>query len=145
VNIANQSASGATNSLWLVIGFSISQSVIVVLSIKKGIGGLAKLDLVCLAGAIIGILLWLYFKTPLVSIICNIIAATIALVPTLLKAHRMPKTETKITWLVGSIGALLAAISVGSLNVELLLYPVYSSCVQLLVYIIIRYRLVKFN
>jgi hypothetical protein len=141
VNLANQVASGASSSLWVIVGFSISQFVIVILAAKRGVGGLAKLDILCLAGAILGIVLWLYFKTPMVSIVCNIIAATIALVPTLLKAYIAPKTETKATWLLGGIGALLAALSVGSLNLSLLLFPLYSAMAQLAVYALLEYRL----
>lgn len=143
INLVSLMASGATNSLWLVIGFSISQFVIVVLSIKKGTGGLGRLEVTCMIGAGLGIGLWMYFNNPLVAIICNIIAVSIALVPTIIKAYKEPHTETKSTWLIGALGALLSALSVGGLHVELLLFPIYSCVVQVFVYCLLEYRLVK--
>lgn len=140
INIANQMASGATHSLWLTIGFCVSQAVIVCLAFRNGIGKLETLDVVCLVGACVGILLWMYFQTPIVSIIANIVAATIALIPTLVKAYRKPRTETKISWLLGGIAALLGAFAVGGWMLELLLFPLYSCLVQFLVYAILLTR-----
>lgn len=140
INFVSQAASGATNSLWLTLGFCLSQAVIVLLAIHRGVGGLGRLDSVCLVGATMGIGLWMYLQVPIVAIIANTIVATIALIPTLVKAYKKPQTETKITWFLGAVAALLGAMAVGNNRLELLLFPVYSCVVQFLVYGILVLR-----
>lgn len=140
INFVSQAASGATNSLWLTFGFCLSQAVIVLLAVRRGVGGLGKLDRVCLMGAVMGIGLWLYLQAPIVAIVANTVVATIALIPTLVKAYKKPRTETKITWLLGAVAALLGAIAVGGNDFELLLFPIYSCVVQFLVYVLLVLR-----
>ena len=140
INVANQLAVGASHSLWLTVGFCVSQAIIVFLAFRNGIGGFKKLDIICLIGAVIGMGLWMYFQTPIVSIIANIVAATIALVPTLVKAYKQPQTETKVSWGLGAVAALMGAVAVGSFTIELLLFPVYSCAAQLLVYMVLVAR-----
>ena len=139
INLFNQVAIGASYSLWLIAGFVAAQVVIVGLSIKRGVGGTSKLDLLCLAGAATGIGLWVYFQTALASIIANIAVGSIVLMPTAVKAFKRPATETKSTWLVGSLASALGAIAVGKLDVALLLLPIYSFVAQLLIYGLIQF------
>ena len=139
VNIANQAASGATNSLWLPVVSAIVTFFIFAMAIKRGMGGYEKLDLVCLVGALLGIVLWVVFDNPLASTICNILASTLAVAPTIKKSILHPSTETKITYLIGSISGLIAALSVGSWILSLLILPLHGFLVQIIIYgILIR-------
>lgn len=140
VSVANQAASGATNSLWFPIAGALTTLIIFILSIRRGMGGYEKLDIICLAGALIGIGLWIIFDSPVLSIIANMAVTLLAVIPTIKKAYLHPHTETSITYLISAISALLAAISVGELDWVLLLLPIYSLCIQLIVYSILTKR-----
>lgn len=140
IAFANQSASGATDSLGLVIGGIIATFSVFLVSIWRGTGGYSRLDIMSLIGAGIGLILWYIFNTPLASIIANIVVATIALVPTYRKTYLDPASETKITWLIGAISAFFGCLAVGSFNVVLLLLPFYSFVVQLGLYILMNVR-----
>lgn len=131
IGFANQYASGAKNSLWIFGAAVIVTGIIVILSIKNGVGGHGKIDVFSLFAALLGIGLWAMFDSPFLSIVANLCVATIALIPTFIKAYKEPGSETKITWLLGAISALLASVSVGSLNLNLLILPVASTVLQL--------------
>lgn len=140
ISIANQAASGATNSLWFPIAGAITTLIIFILALKRGVGGYQGLDIICLIGALIGIALWAIFNNPLLSIVANLIATSFAVAPTIKKAYIKPKTETAITYALGALSAALAAFAVGKLDLKLLLLPVYSFIVQLGIYLLLIRR-----
>lgn len=140
ISLANQHASGATHSLWLIIGGTIASLAVFAIAVPKGTGGFAKLDIIVLIGVIFGLFLWWLLGAPLASIICGVIVSIIALIPTFKKSYYDPASETRITWLIGAIAGFLAAVSVGKLDYSLLIIPVYSCVVQVCLYTIIRIR-----
>ncbi len=140
ISFANNATSGATNSLWLIAGWTLTTFVVFILSIKKGVGGYNKLDIAVLVGSIIGLLLWWILGTPLASIIANTIVATLAFIPTFKKAYVDPASETKITWSLCTLSSFIGILSVGKLDYVLLVYPVYSFLVQGGLYTVIEIR-----
>lgn len=126
IYLVNQFALGARSSLWLVLAWTLVTLIIFSLSIKRGVGGLAKLDIFCLIGAIFGLLLWWILKTPLASVYLNIFVSLVGYIPTLKKAYLKPETETRISWFTAGIAAILGAISVGGFKYKLLILPIYS-------------------
>jgi hypothetical protein len=130
ITIANQIAIGATSSLGLVIGSTIATGAIFTISIRRGVGGFAPLDLTVLAGSVIGLLLWWRLNSPLTSIVVNVLVSTLAIIPTYKKAYLDPASETAITWLVGSIAAFLALLSIGQISTPLIIVPLYSFVAQ---------------
>jgi hypothetical protein len=130
IGFANQLASGASNSLWLFGAAVLMTGAIFLASLKNGVGGHTKQDIIAIVASAIGLALWALFNSPIFSIFANIFVATVALLPTYTKAKKHPETETKIAWLGGAIGALLATISVGTLNWHLLILPGASTLLQ---------------
>jgi len=130
IGFANQSASGADNSLWLFGAAVLMTGAIFIASLKNGVGGYSKLDIFAITTAIVGIILWQVFDSPLISILANLCVAVVALIPTFVKTKKDPTTETGIAWLFGSISAALAGVSVGSLDVDLLILPIASTLLQ---------------
>ncbi len=137
IGIANQAASGAKGSLGLFIGMALATAVIFAISLFKGVGGHTKLDIACLIGAGLGLLLWYALKTPTASIIANLFVATFAMIPTLQKAYVAPGSETRITWLIGTLAACLGILAVNSSSGILYVMPVYAALSQLAVYLIL--------
>jgi hypothetical protein len=142
IAIANQLAAGATNSVWLVVGFAVANFTIFALSLRHGVGGTEKLDIIVLCGAILGVVAWQISGHPVASIIANLVVITLALAPTYKKGWINPQSETSTVFLWGAIASLLAAISVGKLDYILLLAPIYTFVIQGVLFIIlIRYKL----
>ena len=130
VGFANQYAAGARNSLWLFGAAVFMTGAIFVASLKNGVGGYAKLDIFSLVTAVIGIILWQTFNSPLLSVATNVLVAVVALIPSFVKARSHPDTENGIAYVGGMISSLLAAISVGKIDVVLLLLPITSVLLQ---------------
>ncbi len=138
--LGNQLAAGATNSIWLVVAFAVSTFTIFLLSLRNGVGGSTKLDVVVLVGALLGVAIWQLLDAPVASIIANVTVAAIASIPTYKKAWTHPNTETKVSYSVGAFSALLSAISVGKLDFVLLLLPIYSVIYQGSIFLILIRR-----
>ncbi|HSX35370.1 MAG TPA: hypothetical protein VLH84_00375 [Patescibacteria group bacterium] len=123
IGFANQYASGAHNSLWLFGAGTVMTGLIFLASLRSGVGGGSRADILCLIFGLAGVVLWVAFDSPWYSISANILADFAALAPTFIKARKHPETETKISWLVGGFSTLLATISVGKLDLQLLILP----------------------
>jgi len=130
IGFANQYASGAGNSLWLFGAAVLATGLIFVASIFKGVGGYSKLDVSAVAITLLGVILWMIFDSPLLSVLSMLVVAVVSLTPTILKARKHPESETRIAWLFGSISALMGAISVVELNWILLILPLNAALVQ---------------
>jgi uncharacterized membrane protein HdeD (DUF308 family) len=140
INFANQYASGAGNSLWLFFCGTLITSFVFVLSLKYGVGGREKTDWVVIFGVLIGLLGWIVFSTPKVSIIMNLIVVSIALIPTFIKSYRHPGTETSITYLIAGVSEFIAAVSVGKFDFWLIVLPLHGFIVQVALYFLIEQR-----
>lgn len=140
IYLVNQIALGAKGSLILLLSWTLITLLILILSIKNGVGGFAKLDIICLTGVVIGLILWWILKTPLASVICNILVSLVGYIPTLKKSYLKPWTETKISWFTASIAGLLGMWSVGKLDIKLLILPTYSFIMAFIVFIILYTR-----
>jgi hypothetical protein len=130
VGFANQYAAGARNSLWLFGAAVFMTGAIFLASLKNGVGGYAKLDIFSLVIAVIGIILWQTFDSPLLSVLANVLVSVVALVPAFVKAHKHPESENGIAYLGGLISSFLAAVSVGKIEIVLLLLPLTSTLLQ---------------
>ncbi|HSX31547.1 MAG TPA: hypothetical protein VLE99_06555 [Candidatus Saccharimonadales bacterium] len=127
---ANQLASGARNSLWLFGAGTLMTGAIFVASLKNGVGGRSRQDIFAAITCLVGVAFWIVFKSPVFSILANLLVAVVALLPTFAKAKKSPETETKIAWLGGMISSSLAAASVGQLDWQLLILPVSSAALN---------------
>jgi hypothetical protein len=140
IGLANQHASGAKSSLLYFVGATFITFLVFLISLFNGVGGYKKLDILVLAGAMLGLLIWYLTNSPTASVIANTAVALIGIIPTFVKAYHHPGSETKITWLIGTISALFAVISVGKLSFALLLIPVYATVQQASLFALIEIR-----
>ncbi|HEV2412825.1 MAG TPA: hypothetical protein VGS28_03395 [Candidatus Saccharimonadales bacterium] len=114
---------GATQSLWFT-GFNfLTTGLIFSLSIKRGIGGLARRDIIGLLTAAIGLALWYLTGNALYALIVTIAVDTVGSILTILKTYDHPWTETYTVWVLDGLASILAVISVGRLDYTLMLYP----------------------
>lgn len=121
----SQFAEGATDSLWLTAGQTFAVFIIVVLSVKYGVGGFTKRDMRALIGAGIGLILWYITSEPAWALFFVIIIDGIGTSLTAVKAYSDPASETLSTWIMSGTSGILGALAVGAFNPILLAYPLY--------------------
>jgi len=121
----SQMAEGATNSLWLTAAQTFIVTVVFILSIKFGSGGLIKRDILSLIVAGLGIVLWVFTKEAAAALYIVIAVDFTGSILTIVKSYEDPRSETLITWILSGTAGFFGALSVGEWSFVLLSYPVY--------------------
>lgn len=136
----SQRADGASWSLIMAGTQAVLTSLIFMLAIHRGQGGLTSIELVMIVLAGGGVIGWIVADQPIVATAC-VVAADLAgaamMVP---KTHRDPESETLVTFALASLGGALAAGAVGVIDVSLLLYPAYYCIVNGAIALLIHQR-----
>lgn len=125
IALASQRADGASWSLVLVAVQSVEAALIAGLSVRRGVGGGSRIELLLLGVAALGVVGWAAAGNPLIATACVVFADLIAVVLMIPKTVRDPMSETLSAYLVGLVGVVLSALSVGRFAPALLLYPAY--------------------
>ncbi len=136
----SQYADGASWSLIMAAVQAVLTSLIFVLSIRRGEGGLSPTELVMIAIAAGGVVGWIVADEPLVATVCVVAADLIGAAMMVPKTYRDPQSETLVTFAFASVGGALAAGAVGAVDVSLLLYPVYYCLVNGAIALLIYHR-----
>ncbi|MDO8513980.1 MAG: hypothetical protein Q7S50_00355 [bacterium] len=125
ITIVAQFAKGTNLSLVVPIASTIGTATIAVLGIRYGYAKFNTLDKVCFVLGVVAIISWIATKEPLSAIIISIIADILFLLPTSIKSYRLPHSETMMTYVLLSAGALFGLLSSNNLELQNILYPVY--------------------
>jgi len=136
----SQLAKGATWSLLLTAGDSIAVLITFILSIKYGVGGFRKIDILSLIGAGFSLILWYFTKEPAFALFLIILIDLIGLNLTVIKTWKNPETENWVAWAMCAVGGFFGILAVGNYNFILLSYPIYICLANLSVAIIILSR-----
>ena len=119
----SQLAKGASNSLWLPGVLTIGTFSVFLLSLKYGVGGFQKKDLIIIFIAAISLILWYFTKEAAIALYIVILIEAAGTFLTIEKAYKNPESETLISWLMSSLAGFFAFLAVGSLNIVLISYP----------------------
>jgi hypothetical protein len=127
ISFTSQFALGAKASLFFAGWFVCNNIIVLGLSLRKdsGYGGITKTNITSLTLAIIGIVLWQVLSSPLVALICVLIAEIIGAAMIVVKSFKAPQTETIIMWILGIVASSLNILAVGKLDWALLAFPIY--------------------
>jgi hypothetical protein len=136
----SQRADGASWSLMLASGQVVLNSIVVLLAIRRGEGGMSAPEAAMLGVAGGGVIGWIVADQPIVAIAFVIAADLVATALMAPKTYRDPGSETLVTYVGASVAGALAAGAVGALDVSLLLYPVYYCLVNIAIAILINHR-----
>jgi len=136
----SQRADGASWSLIMAAVQAVLTSVIFVLSIRHGEGGLSPTEAVMIALAGGGVIGWIVADEPVIATACVVAADLIGAAMMVPKTYRDPGSETLVTFAFASLGGLLAAGAVGAPDLSLLLYPVYYCLVNGAIVVLIHHR-----
>jgi len=126
-------AIGATNSLWFPGVQMVGVTIVFLLSVRYGYGGLLKRDLLVLGAASVTLFVWYFTEQPLLALYLIILIDSFGGVLTVIKSYQHPESETLSCWVITSIAAIFSIISVGTFNVFLLSYPFYVFLINFLV------------
>lgn len=132
-------ASDETNAALLLTGDFVATFGVVVFGLWRGTVKIDTFDVLCQAGAIIGLLLWLIFDSPLIAIVATIAIDFIGTIPTLRHSWKHPEEETPITFLIGVIATILTLLSLKEYSVSAWVYPAYLLCSNALLFITISH------
>jgi CDP-diglyceride synthetase len=115
-------------------------AAIVALSLSYGDRKFELFDIFCQIGAILGLILWILFNSPLIAIIATVGIDFIASLPTIRHAWRKPSEETLICFVLASIGAMFALAAIKHIHATGIIYPIWIVVVNALLAVIIVTR-----
>lgn len=122
-------------------GVSTLQSIIVfILSIKYGMGGWSKSDIICLVFALIGIILWRITKNPVVALYFAIGADFIGMIPAIIKTYHFPETEIWLFFALDVLAAIFSLLALEKWTLEEFSYPIYIMLINLIMVLLILVR-----
>jgi hypothetical protein len=119
-------------AIWLAGASAIQAVFIFGLSIKHGMGGKDKSDVICLIIALIGIVLWRITKQPVLALYFAILADFTGMIPALIKTYRRPETEIWSYFAIDIVAGLLTLIASKEWTVQAVSYGLYIMVINML-------------
>jgi hypothetical protein len=136
----SQRADGASWSLIMAGTQAVLTSLIFMLAIRHGEGGVTRTEFIMIVVAGAGVMGWILADEPIVAIACVVAADLIGAAMMVPKTYRDPESETLVTFAFAGLGGALAAGAVGVIDVSLLLYPAYYCIVNGAIALLIHQR-----
>jgi hypothetical protein len=136
----SQRADGASWSLVMAGTQAVLTVLVFLLAIRRGEGGVSRIDAVMIAVAAGGVTGWILADEPLVATLCVVAADAVGVALMVPKTYRDPDSETLITFALASLCGILAAAAVATPDASLLLYPAYYCLANAFVALLIVWR-----
>lgn len=131
-------AQGNRVAVWLA-GISMVQSIaIFTLSLKYGMGGWAKSDIVCFLLAMVGIVAWQITNNPFLALYFAIGADFAGIVPTLIKTYHFPETEVWTFYFLDVCAGLFNFLASQKFIFHEYIYPFYIICINLIIVFLVK-------
>jgi hypothetical protein len=137
--LLQQQALGGSLILAVTIGEAIGTLGILAISITRGVGGLSRVELLCYGLLIVDIGIWWLTNNALLALHLSILADSIAFAPTLIKTWRLPRSETPLFYIGGSLAPILSIIAGSSYSYQVIVFPLYLVIINLAL-VVIMYR-----
>ena len=109
----------------------ISTTATFLLSIRSGMGGVSRLDIICLIVAFLGIALWKTTNNPSLALYAAILADFTGFIPTLVKTYHLPDSEVAITFFFDFLGGITSILAIGHLIPKEIVFPLYIAVINL--------------
>lgn len=110
MTLAAMITKGSINGLIVTAVFSAW--TILFMALKYGVPGWTSLDKFCLAGAVLGIVLWFLSGNPSLCIITSVSVLLIGSIPTFRSAWENPKRENGAGWFLGWLSCVLTTVAI---------------------------------
>lgn len=124
----------------LMLSGAVETLTVVVLGWRLGDKKFEKIDVICQAGALGGLALWVTLGSPALAVITTTAIDLIGTVPTLVHSWRKPFEETWTTFLISTAAALCTLLVADNWHITSSLPPVYLLLINGAVGIIILLR-----
>lgn len=118
-------AQGDRNSIFIAITQLLCSFIMLLLSIKKGIGGYGKFDIFIFCMAILSLTVWKTTNNPTLGLIMSIATDLMAMTPTLIKTWKLPHTEEWTFYMSDVMASFFSILSIALYSLENLAFPVY--------------------
>jgi len=103
--------------LVLPIWLCFVQFGIAILSIKRGDNNWDGLNKVCVAGVLVGVILWILVGEPLIALVIGIIADMLASIPNFRHVFKNPEQENRTGWTLGWLSSVFELFAMGKWSV----------------------------
>jgi hypothetical protein len=113
------------NTLWSAAGTGVIALVsllVFLLSFKYGTKNITRFDVVCLVGALVSILIWVFLDNVTLSIVLVTIIDLIGFLPTFRKAIEEPYSETLILYVCSALSNFFSILAITQYSLESTLY-----------------------
>ena len=107
-----------------IVGAVIGAWITVALALKRGVPGWTKLDKLCLAGAVLGIVLWAIFNSPVTGLTISVSVVFLGSIPTFVSAWHDPSRESKIAWTTFWVSCIFAVVAIPKLTLQNAMQPI---------------------
>jgi len=124
----------------LLLSSSLASGSIVVLGWKNGDKRFERLDIFCLAGVFVGVILWQLFDSPSIAVLAMLVIDLIGGIPTTVHAWKKPYEETFISFLMGCFGFGCTLLVIQEWRITAFAYPLFLFINSLNVVLIIFFR-----
>ena len=119
------SALSTGGGVLFTFGELVGPGLIFLVSLKYGVGGKSRFDLVSLVIALVAFVLLFVASNVLFGLILALVVDGIGFMLTARKLAKDRSSEQKMPWLLYSLGGLLAIFGLQTFSVENLLFPIY--------------------
>ncbi len=103
----------------------LETATIVILGLKYGYVKYTNFDVVCQISAVLGIILWQIFNSPVIGVAASVTIDLVGALPTVRHSWLKPGEETWSTYALAGLGGVLAILALDSYNWVSLPYAVY--------------------
>lgn len=137
-------AQGDRVVVWFLGICAVQSFVMLVMSIKYGMGGWEKTDILCLLIAVVGVVLWKITSDPVIGLYAAVAADIAGMIPSLVKTYRRPDTEYWLSYVFDLSAIMLTGLAVKNGGFNEYLYPVYLFAVNgLMLAFILKPKIMK--
>jgi hypothetical protein len=111
---------------WSPIVEFIGPLITALLAIKYGEGGVEdKTDIICFAGGIFSIVIWVVSGSPEIALFTNLAVDTFAIIPTVKKSFLRPHEESLPAWMGTGLGDFINLLASERLAFVIIIYPAW--------------------
>jgi hypothetical protein len=131
-------------AIWLSAISALQAVAIFALSLKYGMGGWAKTDIVCLVLALVGIVVWKTTTNPLYGVYFGILADFLGVIPTIIKTYRFPESELWSYFAIDTVAGMFNLLALPQMTFQTAVYPLYIVFINGIIAILaIRPKIIK--
>lgn len=126
VTLLAYEGSGASNTLFFLVGDLVGCLLIALLSLLYGRDGMRLFDKLCFLGALVSLGLWFLFEEdPSIALVSSLTVEFVAMLPILKKTYLNPFEEDAVAWLISFAATVINIYAIETWSFFVALLPLY--------------------